>query len=74
MERNLEIKIKLTSDNTFDVEFYEPESGDFGRVSCHDSGFIAHEEWQTENNKLACEIRSWVEIMRDYEEDEENEP
>ena len=66
MERNLEIKIKLTSDNTFDVEIYDPVSGDFSRFSCQDSGFVNHEEWQTENNRLAGEIRSWVALMRYY--------
>ena len=74
MERTLEITITLTSDNTFDVDFYEPESGDSGSVSCHDSGSVNHALWQTENNNLAGEIRSWVEIMREYEEDEEDEP
>lgn len=73
MERNLEIKIKLTSDNTFDVEIYDPESSDLERVHCTDSAFANHETWQKENNKLAAEIRSWVDILRDYEEDEEHE-
>lgn len=67
MEKNLEIKIVLTSDTEFDVEFYEPETGSFDRVTCHDSGILTHQEWQQENNNLAAEIRFWVENMREDE-------
>ena len=31
MQKTIEVTIKLTSDTTFDMEFHEPESGDFNR-------------------------------------------
>ena len=68
--RLLEITLVLTSDNTFDVEIYEPETGEIDIVKCHDSGPTVEQE----NYKIAEEIRSWISIMRDcaeYEEEEE---
>lgn len=57
----LEISLVLVSDNTFDVEIYEPESGEFNIVKCHDDGHTV----ETENKQLADEIRSWVSMMRE---------
>ena len=62
MERTLEINIRLTSPNTFDIEISENESGDFVCIECHDNGDV-----ERENKKIIDEIRSWVEIMRDDE-------
>ncbi len=59
LKKKLEIDIVLTSDNTFDLEFYEPESGDFRRIECHYYG----ERVEAENKKITDEIRSWAEMM-----------
>ena len=59
LKKKLEIDIVLTSDNTFDLEIYEPESGDFKRIECHYYG----ERVEGENNKITDEIRSWAEMM-----------
>lgn len=59
IKRSLEIDIVLTSDNTFDVEVYEPESGDLNRIECHYNG----ERVEAENKKIIDEIRSWAEMM-----------
>lgn len=61
---SLEITLVSTSEDTFDVEIYEPESGEFLRVNCHDEGNSTNEE----DKKIANEIRSWVKIMRENEE------
>lgn len=63
-KRSLEITLVSTSEDTFDVEIYEPESGEFFRVNCHDRGNTVNEE----NQKIINEIRSWVEIMRENKE------
>lgn len=60
----LEISLVPTSKDTFDIEIYEPESGDLVRIECHDSGDSTSEE----NEKIISEIRSWVEFMRKAEE------
>lgn len=67
MEKHLEVTIVLTSENTFDVEFYEPESGCFNRISCHDIGETDHLQNKIENTKLAMEIHSWVGILRNFQ-------
>lgn len=64
-KKSLEITLVSTSEDTFDVEIYEPESGEFVRVNCHDKGGSVNEE----NEKIISEIRSWVEIMRENEEE-----
>ena len=64
MKRILEITLVLTSNNTFDVEIYEPETGEFHMVKCHDSG----ETVEQENHEIMEEIRSWIPIMRDCAE------
>lgn len=60
-KKSLEITLVSTSENTFDVEIYEPESGEFKCVSCHDSGSDLDEE----NSQIIKEIRSWASIMRE---------
>lgn len=66
--KELEISLVLTGDNTFDVEIYEPESGDFTRINCTDSG----ESRDQENRKIISEIRSWVSMLRETAEDMED--
>ena len=61
VKRNLEISIVLTSSNTFDVQIYEPETGDYSVVRCHDTG----DSVQDENERVMREIRSWVSILRE---------
>ena len=65
LKKKLEIDIVLTSDNTFDLELYEPESGDFQRIECHYDG----EHIEAENNKITDEIRSWAEMLLEEKED-----
>lgn len=64
MEENkmiLKVTIKLTSDETFSVGIYEPQSGDYTEIDCHDKG------WETmkENTIIMQEIRSWVTMLRE---------
>lgn len=63
-KKSLEITLVTTSEDTFDVEIYEPESGEFLRVHCQDKGNTVNEE----NQKIINEIRSWVSIIRENEE------
>lgn len=63
----LEITIELTSPDTFDVQFLEPESGDYCCISCTDKRTNEHDM------RLAAEIRSWVEILREEHADEEED-
>lgn len=65
MEKNLNLTIRLIDDETFAVDFYEPETGSFNSVTCYDSGYAYHDEWQSDNNRIAGEIRFWVENMRE---------
>ena len=57
----LEVTLILTSDNTFNIEFYEPESGCFQRIECHDEG----NQTGAEDKQIITEIRSWVSLMRE---------
>lgn len=66
MKKILEITLVPTSEDTFDVEIYEPESGDYIRVECHDKGDTV----DAENKKIIEELRSWVSLMREDSEDE----
>lgn len=66
MQKTIEVTVKLTSDTTFDMEFHEPESGDFNRISGCDSDGIEL------NKAIAAELRSWVSLMRDEQEDDED--
>lgn len=65
MTRTLEITLRLTSETTFDVEIHEPETGDFVRVPCTDAGASV----RGENARIAAEIRYWVRIAREAQED-----
>lgn len=58
-KKTLKITLTTTSDNTFDIEVYEPESGETRLIKCFDNGDL------TELNE---EILSWVDIMRDEAE------
>lgn len=60
-KKTLKITLTTTSDNTFDIEVYEPESGEHRLIKCTDNGDL------TEFNE---EILSWVSIMRDETEEE----
>lgn len=55
-KKTLKITLVAVSDNTFDIEVYEPESGETRLIKCSDNGDM------TEFNE---EILSWVSIMRD---------
>lgn len=55
-KKTLKITLTTTSDNTFNIEVYEPESGEKRLIKCSDNGDL------TEFNE---EILSWVSIMRD---------
>lgn len=64
MQITIEVTIKLTSDTTFDMEFHEPESGDFTRISgCDSDGMELY-------SRIASELRSWINLMRDEQEEE----
>ena len=69
MKRLLEITLVSTSENTFDVEIYEPETGDFISIPCHDNG----DSVDAENEKITDEIRSWVDFMRESSEGQEEQ-
>ena len=56
----LKISLVLVSDNIFDVEIYESESGKFNIIKCHDDGLTV----ERENKEISDEIRSWVSMMR----------
>lgn len=55
-KKTLKITLTTTSDNTFDIEVYEPESGESRIIKCSDNGDL------TEFDE---EILSWVSIMRE---------
>lgn len=57
----LEIALVLTSDNTFDIEVWEPESEEFKIINCNDNGALT----ENENKQITSEIRSWVSLMRE---------
>ena len=69
MKRLLEITLVSTSENTFDVEIYEPETGDFISIPCHDNGDSVDDE----NKKITDEIRSWVDFMREETEESDEQ-
>lgn len=73
MEKKLEITIRLIDDGTFAVDFYEPATGNFNSMTCYDSGYAYHDEWQSDNNRIAAEIRFWVENMREAAAENEEE-
>ena len=59
MKRLLELTLELVSDTEFEVQIYEPETGDY-------TGFVCHDEMtDNEKKKLLDEIVSWVDILRE---------
>ena len=38
MVKKLNVSLVITSDDTFSVEIFEPESSDFMVINCHDKG------------------------------------
>lgn len=56
----LEITLVLVSDDTFDVEIYEPKTGEFSIVKCDDNGDFV----ESQNNEIAAEIRYYINQMR----------
>lgn len=65
----LEITLVPVSDSTFNVEIYEPETGEFKLIKCHDNGASV----DAENQQITDEIRSWVSMMRDESDAFEDE-
>lgn len=60
-KRLLEIALVLTSDDTFDIEVYEPGTGERSCINCHDSG-----DWASvDNTRIVAMIRSRIREMRD---------
>ena len=59
----LDITLVTTSDNTFDVEIFEPGTGFNFVVNCHDSG----KSVTSENKQITDEIRSWITLIRENE-------
>jgi hypothetical protein len=64
--RTLEITLEITSENTFLMDVYEPESGDQFAYHLHDDDT----NLESENSIIANEIRSWVSMLREEMEDE----
>ena len=63
MEMNLEIKLVKLNDSSFDIEIYEPESGDFTRKTFGYSP-DAHPEF---DDTLGHEIYSWIIMLMEQE-------
>ena len=64
MTRMLEITL-VVRDNDFDVDIYEPESGDFVSAT-----FTDDDKYSDMDIFVGNEIRSWVSMMRDQMDDE----
>lgn len=67
MTRRLEITLEVRK-NDYDVDVYEPETGDFVSFT-----FEHDDEIVEIDNVLGSEIRSWVYMMMDHLEDEASE-
>ena len=67
MQKTIEVTIKLTSEDEFTMDFYEPESGDHICIEGDDSydGSLI--------DRVGTELLSWVSLMREEQEDEEPE-
>lgn len=59
--KTLNITLTLTSDNTFNINVWEPESGEARLIKCSDNGGFT---------ELINEIKSWVSIMKEGAEEE----
>ncbi len=66
MKKLIEVTIVLCKDGSVDYEFYEPESGDFSRISTTllESGDI--------EKKIGEEMLSWLPLMADEMEEQED--
>ena len=64
MTRLLEITLVVRPDN-FDVDIYEPESGDFVSAT-----FTDDDKYSDIDRFLGNEIRSWISLMKDAMDDE----
>lgn len=64
MTRLLEITLVVRHDN-FDVDIYEPESGDFVSAT-----FTDDDKYSDMDSFLGNEIRSWISLMKDEMGDE----
>lgn len=65
MKKLIEVTIVLGKNGAVDYEFYEPESGDFTRVSTtlQESGEI--------EKKIGEELLSWLTLMADEMEEQD---
>ena len=65
MQKTIEVTIKLTSEDEFTMDFYEPESGDHICIEGDDSydGSLI--------DRVGTELLSWVSLMREEQEDVE---
>ena len=83
MEKNLEIKIRITDDNLPVVEIYEPESGDFRRLECKHEPIAKYDDpadkaelFQTQVAEavaqVADELYSWYQDLMEEKDFMEN--
>lgn len=68
MQKTLELTL-IVRDGEFDVEVYEPESGDY----CCITSPLSYDEHPEFDEKIGNEIYSWISLMADEMEDEEYE-
>lgn len=66
MQRNLELTIRLNED-TFEVDVYEPESGEVTQMQFP----YSPDEHQEFDEKISEEIYSWISLWADQEGDED---
>lgn len=64
MTRLLEITLVVRHDN-FDVDIYQPESGDFVSAT-----FTDDDKYSDMDRFIGNEIRSWISMMKDEMDDE----
>ena len=64
MTRLLEIALEVRK-NEFDVDIYEPETGDFVSAT-----FTNDDKYSDMDRFVGNEIRSWISLMKDEMDDE----
>ena len=64
MTRMLEITLVVREDD-FDVDIYEPQSGDFVSAT-----FTDDDKYSDIDRFIGNEIRSWINLMKDEMDDE----
>lgn len=65
MEKSLEIRLVIKDASEFDVEIYEPESGDFTRLT----NMFSPDEHPVFNEQIGNEIYAWISMLMDeYDE------